>query len=159
MRSYGACLPVGRSKAGFDQLNARIKFYIENFTTKLNIRKISESEKLLEFYVSKYPDEYRPTSRLFINKIKKALEAGVVDDNLLTIDEVGFITDNTVGSPNFLCFGYKINGFHRIVEYEGYYIIKYKADVIISGVNVLAEFVEAGLDKRYENKEVRKQRI
>ena len=35
------------------------KFYIERYTKKLNIRTISNEEKLLEFYISKYPNEDR----------------------------------------------------------------------------------------------------
>ena len=49
------------------------KFKLETFTKKLNIRTINKTEKLLEFYVSKYVDEYNRTSRLFISDIKKAI--------------------------------------------------------------------------------------
>ncbi len=49
-------------------------FYLENFTLKMNVRTISETDKMLEFYVSKYPDEYNRTSRLFISEIKKIMK-------------------------------------------------------------------------------------
>ena len=49
-------------------------FYIENFTKKLNVRKVNKDHRMLEFYVSKYPDEYNRTSRLFISAVKKAIE-------------------------------------------------------------------------------------
>ena len=49
------------------------RFSIEEFTRKLNIRKINDNEKLLEFYVNKYPDERRITFNLFIKQIKKIL--------------------------------------------------------------------------------------
>ena len=37
----------------------RAKFEIEKFAKKMNVRTISETEKLLEFYVSVYPDEFK----------------------------------------------------------------------------------------------------
>ena len=46
-------------------------FEIETFTKKLNVRKINKTKRLLEFYVSKYPDEYNRTSRLFVSNVKK----------------------------------------------------------------------------------------
>ena len=48
-------------------------FYLENFTKKLNIRRIDNDKRLLEFYVSIYPDEFNRTSRLFISAVKKLM--------------------------------------------------------------------------------------
>ena len=135
------------------------KFYLENFTTKLNIRKINNEDKLLEFYVSKYPEELKPTSRLFVRKMEKALQSGLIGEEVFMMDEVGFITRNTLGSPDFLCYGYKITDFHKIVEFDGHYVIKFKGKVIVNGTDVLSDFIEEDLDKRYENKEVKKQKI
>jgi hypothetical protein len=44
--------------------NLSRQFNLENYTTKLNVRTINDTEKL-EFYVSVYPDMYNRTSRLF----------------------------------------------------------------------------------------------
>jgi hypothetical protein len=46
--------------------NLSRQFNLENYTTKLNVRTINDTEKLLEFYVSVYPDMYNRTSRLFL---------------------------------------------------------------------------------------------
>jgi len=138
---------------------AHPRFYLEKFTTKMHVKKISDEEKLLEFYVSKYPEERNPTSRLFVRKMEKSLSLGFIGDDVFMMDEVGFISRNTLGSPDFLCYGYKIVGFDKIIEFDGHYVIKYNAKVIINGTDTLSDFIEDDLEKRYENKEVKKIRL
>ena len=79
-------------------------FIFEFDPEKHDIRKISETEKLLEFYVSVYPDEYNRTSRLFISAIKKVLNGK--KEVFLEFDSVEFITDKTIGSDNNLHYKY-----------------------------------------------------
>lgn len=127
------------------------KFFIENYTKKLNVRKISETERLLEFYVSCYPDLDNRTSRIFINDIKKA----IIDPSkatMLELDYVGFITYKTIGANDFLQFKYKITSFDKIIEFNGNYVIKFKADVIIDGLDIMAVHIQEELEEKYKNK-------
>ena len=132
------------------------KFFIENYTKKINVRKISETERLLEFYVSKYPNEYNNTSKLFIKEINKVITLGPKNINFLELDEVNFITNNTLGSVDFLHYSYGSLSFDKIVEFDGNYVIKFKSEIIINGDDVLIEYIEHDLDKKYENKEAKK---
>ena len=131
------------------------KFFIENFTKKLNIRKINDEERLLEFYVSKYPEELRPTSRLFVKKMSTALGFGFVGMDMFDIKEVEFITHNTLGSEDFLYYSYEVLKVDKIIEFDGNYVIKFRAKPIQIGVDILSDFIEEDLDKRYENKAVK----
>lgn len=125
-------------------------FFIENFTKNLNIRKINKKERLLEFYVSKYPDEYNRTSRLFLSAIKKVIEG--TNQSLLEFDEVEFITYKTVGSEDFLLYKYDNVKFDKIVEFNGFFVVKFKANVLINGQDILDEHRVEELDKKYELK-------
>ena len=127
------------------------KFRLENFTKKLNIRTINETEKLLEFYVSKYPDEYDRTSRLFISDVKKAISAPE-HSTILEISGVNFITYKCMGVDNFLEFEYEITSFDKIIEYNGFYVVKFIAKVKVNGNDVLEKHRVAELDKKYEQK-------
>ncbi len=131
------------------------KFEIEKYTKKLNIRTITPTEKLLEFYVSKYPETFKQSSQFFISDIKKALKDGVRAVPFLDITEVGFITQNVLGADDFLEYTYKINSFDKIVEFDGHYVIKYKATVIVDGVSIIEQYREEELDQKYNNKELR----
>ncbi len=137
------------------QRESRPKFDIETYTTKLHIRAISDTEKLLEFYVSKYPDEFNRTSRLFIGEVKKGMTNPELC-NMLQIQEVGFITYNAIGADNHCQYHYEITGFDKIVEFKGDYVIKFKAKVLTNGENILAKYMESGLEDKYKNKVKRK---
>ncbi len=134
-----------------------VKFNIEDYTNKMNIRTISPTEKLLEFYVSIYPDEYNRRSRLFLSEIKKAIKNPRVAD-FLDIDKVMFVSYNTVGVKDLHEFEYKVTGFDKIVEYGGYHVIKFKTEVTKNGESIYEQFRDEELDKRYENKEKKDQK-
>ena len=129
------------------------KFFIEKYTKKLNIRKINETDKLIELYINKYGDEYNKSFNLFIREIKKGIEFGIHNLNSFDIKEIEFISDNTLGSNDFLHYKYKIKSFDKIVEFDGYFIVKYIAEIVINGYDILSEYVETELDKKYDNKE------
>jgi hypothetical protein len=132
------------------------KFLIENFTKKINIRKIDESKKLIEFYVSKYPDEYNKNSKLFIKEIEKAIKYGPRNINFLEIDEVEFVTNKTIGATDFLRYSFKVLNFDKIIEFDGNYVIKFVSETLIDGENILIKYVEAELEEKYNNKEAKK---
>jgi hypothetical protein len=127
-------------------------FYLENFTLKLNVRKINETEKLLEFYVSKYPDEFNRTSRLFISEVKKIM-SGDYKSTLLEFENVNFITHKTLGADDFLEYEYDNILFDKVVEFNGYYIIKFNAKLKIDGRDILEIHRVSELDKKYEQKQ------
>lgn len=131
------------------------KFDIEKYTRKLNVRKINETEKLLEFYISKYDDEYNFNEKLFINNIKKVIANNNLKVNFLDIKEVSFVTDNTLGAKDYLLYGYNVTAFDKIVEFDGHYIIKFKANVICDGKDVLSDYIHEELEQKYNNKEAK----
>lgn len=131
-------------------------FLIENFTKKINVRKIDDTKKLIEFYVSKYPDEYNKNSKLFIKEIEKAIKFGPRNISFLEIDEVEFITNKTIGATDFLQYSFKILNFDKIVEFDGNYVIKFVSETLIDGENILLKYVEAELEEKYNKKESKK---
>lgn len=131
------------------------KFELETYTKRLNIRMVSKTQRLLEFYVSKYPDEYDRRSRFFISDVKKAIETPRTS-SMLDIKEVSFISYKTIGSDDFLAYQYRILNFDKIIEFNGYYVIKYLAELIIDGKDILDEHRIDELDEKYKNKEKKK---
>ena len=126
-------------------------FFIENYTKKLNIRAINKKEKLLEFYVSIYPDEYNKNSKLFLTSIKKVINGK--NETFLNIDAIEFLTYKTVGVEDFLLYRYENLKFDKIVEFNGFYVIKFKGNLIIDGEDILEEHRVDDLDKKYEEKQ------
>ena len=141
-------------KTIFIQREFRAKFNIEDYVKKLIVRDISEEEKLLEFYVSAYPDEYNRKSRLFINEIKKAIKNPRFSDSL-DIEKVIFITDKAIGVDDGLEYEYQIEKFDKIIEFNGSYVIKFVAKPIINGDNIFEKYKLAELEERYKNKKAK----
>ena len=131
------------------------KFKIENYTDKLYIKTIDNETKLLEFHLSKYKDTYDKKTGFLLNDIKKSIKNPRSSD-LLDIKQVGFVSFNTVGSKDFLEYQYDNIIFDKIIEYNGYYVIKFKCNVIINGESVTEKYANEELDGRYAKKEKRK---
>ena len=127
------------------------RFFLERFTKKLNVRYISKNEKLLEFYVSMYPDLYNRTSRLFISEIKKIINDSKKSD-IIDINNVDFITYKAIGVNDFLEYKYEIKCFDKIIEYNGNYVIKFIAKPIINGEDITLKFIQDELEIKYKNK-------
>lgn len=158
-------ISVGHATIGSNELNTiekgdrpiKIKrqelpnFLLENFTKKLNIRKIKKDERLLEFYVSVYPDEYNKNSRLFLSSVKKVMTGK--KESFLEFDGIEFLTYKTIGADDFLLYSYEIIGFDKIIEFNGFYVIKFKAKLTIDGHDILEQHKVGELEKKYENKD------
>jgi hypothetical protein len=133
------------------------KFEIENFTKKLNIRKVNdEGIRLLEFCISMYPDTDDRKTRLLISDIKKAI-ANPISATFLEIKEVGFISYKTLGAEDFYEYHYDIIQLDKIIEFNGHYVIKYLAKVSVDGKDTLDIHRVSELDDKYERKEAKKQ--
>jgi hypothetical protein len=129
------------------------RFYIENYTKKINIRKITDDERMLEFYISKYPDDYNKNSGIFLNQIKKLVNSELKNINFLNFDEVSFVTNNTLGAQDFLLFTYGDITFNKIIEFDGNYVIKFNSKIIKNGEDILINYIDSELEKKYNNKE------
>ena len=126
------------------------KFYIENYTEKVNIRTIDENYKLIEFAVNCYPSENK-NHNLFLKEINKAID-NPISCNMLEIKEVGFITNKTIGVKDFLEYKYEITCFDKITKFNGFYLIKFFGFLVINGENKLTEFISHELEDKYKNK-------
>ncbi len=132
----------------------RPRFEIENFAKKLNVRTIDGKNKLLEFYISKYPNIDDKKTTLLLKEIERAMVNPRASE-MLELKEIGFITYKDSGVANYREFQYEVKSFDKIIEFDGHYVIKFKALETVSNINVMDKYKDAELDKRYENKERR----
>lgn len=128
------------------------KFNIETYTKKLHVRSINETEKLLEFYISKYPDVDNKRSSLFINALKKSINNPMLS-SMFEIKDVSFTTYKTIGCDDFLYYEYKIISLDKIVEFNEFYVVKFKANITVEAKDILEQYRVSELDKKYEKKE------
>jgi hypothetical protein len=72
---------------------------------------------------------------------------------IINVDVVEFLTFKTIGSEDFLLYRYENIKFDKIIEFNGFYVIKFKADVIINGKDILEKHMVEELEKKYKNKD------
>ena len=70
--------------------------------------------------------------------------------------KVGFISYDTVGVPDYMEYQYENLKFERVVEHDGNYIFKFRADILVNGEDILKDVIEHDLEERYKNKEAKK---
>ena len=131
------------------------KFKLENHTKKLHIRKITHNEFLLEFFISKYPEQFDKKHHFFLSDIKKIINNPNRYNSIVDFNTVSFLTNNTVGVPDFLEFEYSIKKFDKIVEFNEFYVVKFISEVTIEARSIIDQFRNAELDEKYNNKEKR----
>jgi len=132
----------------------RPTFEIEKYSPKIVVRDLGEKERLLEFYISMYPSTDDRKTRLLISEIKKAKENPRVT-NILEFITLEVITNNDIGAENLRLFKYNYKSFDKIVEYDGFYILKFKVTEEIGNFNIADEYKDSELDNLYENKSPR----
>ena len=130
------------------------KFYIENYVKKLHVRNIDSNTKLIELYISKYPNEFDRKTNLLISEINRFVN-NQRNSNIFDIMSINFVTYKSIGCDDFNEFEYKINSFDSITEFDGYYVIKYNCDVIKEREYLLEKYRVDELDMKYDNKEKR----
>lgn len=133
----------------------RTRFELEQYTKKLVVRDVDEETKLLEFYISKYPDEFDRKTRLLISEIKKVIKNPRASD-MVDIDKVGFVTHKALGAPNGMEYIYEVKNFHKIVEHNGYYVIKFMVKPIINGEFMFGRHKMDDLEEKYATKAPKK---
>lgn len=137
----------------FVEREYRPRIELERFTQRMIVRKINEKERLLEFYISKYPNEYDKRTSLVVSECKKIIDGRRSD--MTDLYKVGFISLETIGVPDYFEYQYDNIKFERIVEHDGNYILKFRANVLVNGEDILKDMVEEDLDERYKNKEAK----
>jgi len=128
------------------------KFRLEKYVKKMNIRNIDDKTKLLELYVTMYPDEYDRLHKMFITEVKKTV-TNPRASSIIEIDSIEFISNKDLGVVDNRQFKFDNISYYKIVEFDGHFLIKFKANVKTYGVSIIEQFREHELDMRYENME------
>ena len=149
------------ARADFDSMQHKLiectrptrpMFEIETYAKKMNVRVIGGNQRLLEFYISMYPDQFNRRSNLFLGEVKNIM-ASRRPNATVELSTVNFVSLNTVGTANYNEFEYAVTGFDKIVEYDGHYVIKFKANVVKNGSNIFEKYRVTELDEKYKNNE------
>lgn len=130
------------------------KFRLEKYVKKMNVRTIDNKTKLLELYVTSYPDEFDRLHKMFIVEVKNTIN-NPRTSNIIELDTISFVTNKDLGVVDNRLFEFDDIKYYKIVEFDGHYVIKFKANVKTHSHSIIEQFREHELDMRYENMEAK----
>ena len=128
------------------------RYYLEEYTTRLVVKKFSPKTKfILDFYISKYPNIMDFKSKGFIREIERIKDEGWKSD-IIEFNGVHFITSHAYQIDDMVEFNFKYPSFIEIVEFDGHYIIRFKA-TLSKKHDILNDYFSKTMDEKYKNKQ------
>lgn len=135
------------------------RFRMEEFAKKVVVKRLDETHAILDFYFSKYPerffrrsDDKSFRSKVFIHEIENIRDKGVKSD-MLDVEELRFVTNHAYKQDDLMEFVFKNIMFREVAEFDGDYILRFKASIEHDGIDLTAAFYNKEMAEKYENKE------
>jgi hypothetical protein len=134
------------------------RFRMEEFAKKVVVKRLDETHAILDFYFSKYPerffrrsDDKSFRSKVFIHEIESIRDKGVKSD-MLDVEELRFVTNHAYKQDDLMEFVFKNIMFREVAEFDGDYILRFKASIEHDGIDLTAAFYNKEMAEKYENK-------
>lgn len=135
------------------------RFRMEEFAKKVVVKRLDETHAILDFYFSKYPerffrrsDDKSFRSKVFIHEIESIRDKGIKSD-MLDVEELRFVTNHAYKQDDLMEFVFKNIMFREVAEFDGDYILRFKASIEHDGIDLTAAFYNKEMAEKYENKE------
>ena len=129
------------------------RFKLEAYTTRLVVKKLDDNDNMiLDFYVSKYPQEKDMKSIYFIKEIEKMM-SGYKQSDITSMNRLSFVTSHAYGLNDMIEFRFDHIYYKGILEYDGHYILKFKAHAYVNGKDQTDEYYSKSMDEKYKNHE------
>lgn len=129
------------------------RYRLEEYTKRLVVKEKTEGKTaILEFYVSKYPNDKDLKSKGFVKEVEHIKDEHIRTD-ILDIDIVSFTTNYAYGKPDLLLYTFKIKEFKKVYEYDGHYVLCFLADITVNGRDMTNDYYNREMAEKYKNKE------
>ena len=134
------------------------RYKIEEFTKKLVVFEKEKGKSVkLDFYVSIYPDDKVFISKGFVREVENIRDNGVKSD-ILDMQSVSFTTLHAYKLDDMIQFEFNNLSFEKVLEFDGDYILRFSADIVINGEDMIKQFYNKEMADKYANHE-RKERV
>lgn len=127
------------------------RYKIEEYTKRLVVKKLDEKHAILDFYVTKYPNDKDFKSKGFVREIEKIKDERMRSD-VINIDKVSFVTSHAFKLNDMLEFEFDNLIFREIVEFDGHYVIRFKSRILKNGIDLTDQYYSKTMDEKYKNK-------
>lgn len=128
------------------------RYKIEEYITRLDVKKLDDKHVILDMYVSKYPNDKDFKSKGFVREVEKIRDEKIKSD-ILDYEEVSFLTNHAYKMDDMVKFVFKNIFFREVVEFDGHYILRFKASIQQDTIDLTKIFYSKTMDEKYKNKE------
>ena len=115
------------------------RFRLEEFTNKLVVKRINENAVMLDFYTPIYKSQFNTIHKLFLKDLEK-IYMGDVRSDVIDFKQVEFISFRAFGPDDLKKYTYNNIEFDNILIFDGHYVIKFTADIVNDGEDLINEF-------------------
>ena len=128
------------------------RYKIEEYITRLDVKKLDDTHVILDMYVSKYPNDKDFKSKGFVREIEKIRDEKIKSD-VLDYEEISFITKHAYKIDDMVKFVFRNIWFREVVEFDGHYIVRFKASLKRDTIDLTKIYYSKTMDEKYKNKE------
>lgn len=115
------------------------KFKLEQYTTKLVVKRINETAVMLDFYTPVYEQQFNRVHKPFLNELDRIYQGDVKSD-VIDFKSVEFISFGAYGTDDLKFYKYNNVEFDNILKFDGDYVLKFTADIVSDGDDLIDEF-------------------
>lgn len=115
------------------------RFRLEEFTNKLVVKRINENAVMLDFYTPIYKSQFNTIHKLFLKELEN-IYMGDVRSDVIDFRQVEFISFRAFGTDDLKKYTYNNIEFDNILIFDGHYVIKFTADIVNDGEDLINEF-------------------
>lgn len=134
------------------QRDGTARFKLEQFAKKVVVKKgDTDTEAILDVYVSKYPDDKVFISKAFVHEIERIKNQKIRSD-VTNIARLSFETYKAYRLDDMIRFEFGDLKFECVVEYDGDYVIRFAAKIIDGGTDMTKEFYSERMARKYAEK-------
>lgn len=128
------------------------RYKIEEYITRLDVKKLDDKHVILDLYVSKYPNDKDFKSKGFVREVEKIRDEKIKSD-ILDYEEISFFTHHAYKMNDMVKFVFKNIWFKEVVEFDGHYIVRFKASIKQDVIDFTKIYYSKTMDEKYKNKE------
>ncbi len=128
------------------------RYKIEEYITRIDVKKLDDTHVILDMYVSKYPNDKDFKSKGFVREIEKIRNEKIKSD-ILDYEEISFVTSHAYKLDDMVKFTFSNIFFKEVVEFDGHYIVRFKASSKQDTVDLSKVYYSKTMDDKYKNKE------
>ncbi len=127
------------------------RYFIEKYTKKIAVRNIDETHDIIDFYVSKYPDENDFKSKGFVREIEKIRDEGIRSD-VIDMKKIDFITSHAYRQNDMMSYSFDNISLKYINEFDGHYVVSVKGRILKNGDDLTKKYYNKTVADKYKNK-------